>query len=121
MLPAGLEAHHDAVRVSFQHLGSKARNGVGLVDRRGNPRLGGGLYQRVAGIASGAHHRVGPKGPEDGPGLPGSPDEVAQGNEVVLDLRGLEGAVEAGNMDGLKVVARLGHQILFQAPLRAHE
>ena len=121
VLPAGLEAHHDPVRVSLQHLGRQAGYGVGLVDSGGNPHLGGGFHQRIAGIAPGTHHRVGPEGPENGPGLPRSPYEVAHGDEVVLDLRGLERAVEAGDMDGLEVIARLGHQVLFQSPLRADE
>ena len=119
--PAGLEAHHDAVRVVFQHLGGEAGDGVGLVDRRGDFHPGGGLHQRIAGVAPGAHHGVGPEGPEDGFRLAGGPDEVAHGDEIVLDFGGLEGAVKAGDVDGLEVIARLGNQVLLQTPFRADE
>ncbi len=121
VLPAGLEAHHDPVREGLQHLGGEAGDHVGLVDRRGDAGLGGGLHHGEAGVAAGADDHVRRKRPQDGPGLPGGPHQIPHGDQVVPDLPGLQGPVEAGDVDRAEVVARLGDQVLFQSPLRPHE
>ena len=119
--PAGLKAHHDPVCVGFQHPGGEAGDHIGLVDRRGDPGLGRRLHHRVAGVAAGTDDGPGLKFLQNGPGLVRGPHQIGRGNEVMPDLRRTHGAVEAGNMDRLKGVTCLGHQVLFQAPLRSHE
>ena len=119
--PAGLKAHQDPPGEGLQHLGGKARHHVGLVDRRGDARLGGGLHHGKGGIAPGADDGIGPEFPEDGSGLPGGPHQVIDGDEVVADLPGRKGAVETGNMDGPEFIPGLGHKILLQSPVGTHE
>ena len=121
MLPAGLKAHQDPVRKGLQHLRGQPRHHVGLMNHRGDASPGGGLHHGVAGIAAGADHRVRRELPQNSPGLPRRPQEVAHGDQIVPDLPGLEGAVKAGDMDGAEVVSRLGDQVLLQPPLRAHK
>ena len=48
-------------------------------------------------------------------------EALADGDKVVFDLFGLEGAVEAGDVDGAEIISRLGDQVLFQSPLCAHK
>ena len=121
MGPAGLEAHHDPVGVGLQQLRRKARHHVGLMHRRGDARFGGGLHHGEAGVASRAHHHVRAERAQNGPGLRRRAGQVIEGDQIMADLRGLHRAVEAGDMDGLEVVARLGDQVLFQSPVRSHE
>ena len=121
VLAAGLKAHHDPVREGLQHLRGQSGHHVGLVDRRGDARLGGGLHHRKAGVAAGADDHVRPEIPQNGPGLPGCPHQIADGDQVVFDLLRLEGAVEAGDVDGAEIISRLGDQVLFQSPLCAHK
>ena len=121
VLAAFLKAHHHPPGIGLQHLGGKAGDHVGLVDRRGDAGLGRRLHQGIAGVAAGAHHHVRAKVPQDGPGLVGGPHQISHGDQVVPDLLGTEGTVEAGDVDRPERVSRLWHQIFFQSPLRAHE
>ena len=121
VLAAGLKAHHNPVRVGFQHFRGQPRHGIGLVDRRGNARLGGGLYHGVAGVAAGTHHHIRLKLPENRPGLMGRPDQVPGGNQVVTNLLWTKGAVKVGDVNGLERIARLGNQVFFQTALRPYK
>ena len=121
VLPAGLKPHHDPVREGLQHLRGEAGHHVGLVNGRGDPRLGSGLHHREAGVSPRSDDHVRPELPQNGPGLSGRPKEVPHRDQVVPDLPRLEGPVEAGDVDGAEVVSRLGDQVLLQSPLRSHE
>ena len=91
------------------------------MDRGGDSRFGRRLYQWKGSVASSPDYHIGLKFPKDCPGFPGGAQQIAGGNQVMFDLMGLEGAVKAGDVNGPKVIPRLWHQVLFQAPFRSHE
>ena len=121
VLAAGFKAYHDPPGVRLQQLRGQSRHGVGLMDRRGDAHFGGGLHGGIAGVAAGADHRVRSKLLQNSPGLCRGADHIVEGHQIVLDLRRLEGAVKAGDVNGTEFVSRLGDQVLFQATLRPHE
>ena len=121
LLPARLHADHDPVGEPLQQTGGQPRDHVGLVDGCGDARLGRCLDHGEAGVASRADDQLGLEPAQDAPGLVRRPEVIPHGDQVVPDLRRFERAVQAGDVDRLKGVSRLGDQILFQSPLRAHE
>lgn len=88
---------------------------------RGNPRLGRRLHNGKADISAGPYHHIGRKLPQNGPGFPWGPHEIAHGNQIVPDLRRAKGPVKAGDMDRAERIARLGNQILLQSPFRTDQ
>ena len=121
VLAALLKAHHDAIGKGFQHFRGQAGHHIGFMHCRGNASLGRRLYHGVAGIAAGTDDHIRPKLLQNRLRLTGSPHQIIERTQIVLDLLGLEGAMEAGNMHGAESIACLGHQILFQSPLRTHK
>ena len=121
VLPAGLEAHQDTVRVRLQHFRRQPWHRVGLVDCRGNPHFCRGLHQRIACVAPSAHDHIRLEFPQNHLCLPGRSEQIAHGNKIVLDFPWPEGPVKAGNMHGPEGIASLWNQVLFQPPFRAHE
>ena len=121
VLPALLEAHHDEVRMALQEAGGEAGDGVGLVDGGGDAPLRRRADHGIAGVASGAHHQVRRERLQNGPGLGRGAQEVLYCDQIVLQLPGCEGAVEAGDLHRPEGPPRALDELLLNAPAGPHE
>ena len=119
--PALLKAHHDTIHHLGQGLGGQTRDGVGLVDRRGDMPPGGLLHHRERGVSPRPHHQVGAELIHDPPGLLLGCIHIPQGAQIVGDVRRGQGAVEVGNPHRLDGVALLGHQAGLHAAVSPHK
>ena len=121
VFPALLEAHHDEVRVVLQKPGGEAGDGVGLVDGGGDAQLCRRPDHGVAGVAPGAHHQIRRKGLQQRTGLLWGAQEVAHRDQVVPQLPGPQGPVEAGHLHRPEGPARRLDQRPLDPPVGPHK
>ena len=121
LLHGGGHSGKDDVHVRGQQLIGHAGEGVLLVQSGLDAHFGGAAHHRAGDVTAAADDEVGLDVPHHLLGHRAGQGQIPQGDEVPLDVVERELPLEAGDLDVVEGVARLGHQPVFHSLFPARE
>ena len=104
-----------------QHLSREARYGIAFMNQRRDAELGRLMQHRIADIAAGSKHGVGPEFLQNPARLMAGVNHILQRIQIVADVFQMMPAAQIGHLQRQNAEAFARNQIHFHFPLGAEE